>query len=108
MSQTELRNVFEGKVRRWDNGVPVHVFILPNDSLATKRFAWQVLGISPDAWNEIKTSSVANSQRTVIQELNSEIDMIRYVSLTSGAIGYINNSFMVNRNGIAQIIVITN
>lgn len=108
IKQHDLRNIFEGKQRRWETGIPVRVFILPPEHIATRFFAWQMLHIAPEAWNDIKNASVANSQRTAIQELQSELDMIRYISLTPGAIGYINNTFMVNKNGSIQIINIVN
>lgn len=108
LSKSQLRLIFEGKKIRWENGIPVRIFILPPDHIATKSFAWEILGLAPEAWKDIKTAAISNSQRNKFYEVATELDMIRYISSTNGSIGYINNKFMVNKNGNIKIVIISN
>jgi ABC-type phosphate transport system substrate-binding protein len=106
LRKSEVKNIFEGKVRRWSNGSPVVVFALPREHSAHQKFLWEILKMSPEAYEEIKKSSVSNSQRVPIRELESEFEMIRFVALTPGGIGYFNNNFISNKNGFIKIISI--
>jgi hypothetical protein len=76
------------RLKTWPNGVPVKVFVLPDDHVLHRRFANAVLGLYPyqlrRVWDRQLFSGTGQAPTTVA----SEEEMIRRVAATPGAVGY--------------------
>lgn len=89
MSLSEVRAIFSMRLRRWENGVAVSVFVLKSDSATHAEFCKSVLNVYPQqlqaAWDRIVYSGTGNPPTVV----NSEEEMRAVVASTPGAIGYV-------------------
>ncbi len=105
--EDEVRKAFSGRLKQWDSGELVVVFILPRDTLATRKFVLEVLGITPSAFEDLYESIRANQQRTQMRMVETDTQMIRSVASTTGAIGYVSTGLLINTgNGYVKIIPI--
>ncbi|GGC59576.1 hypothetical protein [Marinobacter halophilus] len=90
-----LSQVFAMQVRRWPNGVPIEVFMLPKNSEVHREFVLRRLKIQPHQldriWNRMLFTGTGKAP-TVVE---SEADMLEMVRTTPGAIGYVSVGFPV-------------
>lgn len=88
LSPVELSLIFWRKKLYWADGKRMHPLNLPTDHLLRRQFSQRILGSLPDAqtdyWNDQYFHG--NSPPHVV---NSQEAMLRYVSESSGAIGYV-------------------
>lgn len=95
-TKEEVKQAFLGKKKLWNNGLPVIIFVLPINHIATKLFAQNVLGItSISLFNMYDTMQDCHNK---IIEVLTEAKMIISVATTIGAIGYISNSIIIQDN----------
>jgi len=103
MSLSEVRAIFSMRLRRWENGVAVSVFVLKSDSAAHAEFCKTVLNVYPQqlqaSWDRIVYSGTGNPPTVV----NSEEEMRAIVANTPGAIGYVSG----DGNGLTGVKVVT-
>ncbi|HET8708484.1 MAG TPA: hypothetical protein VFM46_19405 [Pseudomonadales bacterium] len=103
MSLSEVRAIFSMRLRRWENGVAVSVFVLKSDSPTHVEFCKTVLNVYPQqlqaAWDRIVYSGTGNPPTVV----NSEEEMRAVVASTPGAIGYVSG----DGNGLAGVKAVT-
>lgn len=95
----EVVRAFTGKLKRWSTGEQVTVYILQRTHPATQRFTYDVLGISPSAFEDIHNEALANQQRLGSRMLTSESEMLRHVAATLGSVGYVSNAILINHGG---------
>jgi hypothetical protein len=104
-SKQEVVRAFTGKLKRWDAGDIVVVFVLPRTHAATRQFVYETLGITPSAFEDVVKEAQANQQRVQMRMLETENQMLRNVAFTIGSIGYVNNTLLVNQgSGYVKII----
>lgn len=84
-----LRGVFGMRVRAWPDGRPVRVFVLPDDNPVHQDFTKSALRMYPyqlrQNWDRLLYSGTGQPPIVV----NSEDEMLRRVTETPGAIGYV-------------------
>lgn len=97
-SRNEVVLAFTGKLKRWGSGDPVVVYVLPREHPATQRFVFDILGITPSALEAAIELDQSRAHPTLVR-VQSELQMYRAVATTVGAIGYVSNVLLVNRNG---------
>ena len=89
MTTNEARLYLTMRLKAWPNGVPVKVFVLPDEDPLHRRFANVVLGLYPyqlrRVWDRQLFSGTGQAPTTVA----SEAEMIRRVAATPGALGYV-------------------
>lgn len=92
ISLKEVRAIYSMRLRKWPDGVPVSVFVLPEGSEAHSEFCKNTLRIFPHqlkaAWERLVYSGTGAGPVVV----RSEQEMIEAVAATPGAIGYIEKS----------------
>lgn len=92
LSQYKLRTLFGMRLSSWPNGMPVHVFVLPDKHPLHRRFAKQLLEVFPHqlrrAWNNLIYSGLGQAPTVVA----TEQEMRDRVAATPGAVGYVNSS----------------
>jgi hypothetical protein len=83
------------KLRYWDSGHKVTLFLLPFDSSVHNTFVRDTLGINPRVFQQVIESNInigVGSYRFV----RSEYLMYDMVSKVPGAIGYVSNKLLIN------------
>ncbi len=99
-----LVQIFTLRTRYWPNGDPVQVFVLSRDSLYTRIFVKDYLGMSPQVYFDIISSEQASGRNSTPLELETSAELIFKVLSTPGAIGYADENLLYNNNGRLLII----
>ncbi|SDW23228.1 hypothetical protein [Nitrosomonas communis] len=101
LSRNSLRAIFGMRLRAWQDGSPIRVFVLPDEAPLHHLFAKEKLSIFPYqlrlAWDRLIFSGTGQAPFLV----NSEEEMHRRVGNTPGAIGYLKR---VNIDDSIQIV----
>lgn len=96
LSRDELALIFKYKKRYWENGRRIQAVNLPANNPLRRAFSTQILGHSPeeldDYWRDMYFHGVLPPY-----VLASDEAVIRFVSSTPGAIGYIANCLVDHR-----------
>ncbi|WP_350282517.1 hypothetical protein [Nitrosomonas sp.] len=95
LSKNLLRSIFGMRLRAWQNGLPVRVFVLPDDAPLHSVFTKQKLNLFPyqlrSAWDRMVYSGTGQAPFVV----HTEEEMRARIASTPGAIGYLSGS-MIN------------
>jgi ABC-type phosphate transport system substrate-binding protein len=85
----ELYGIFTLATRYWSTGERVRVVLLRETFQTHREFLWEFLGLSPSHYREIVNARVSSGRtmRPIIAD--NEASMIKTVSSTAGAIGYL-------------------
>ncbi|MBL8260427.1 MAG: hypothetical protein JNM60_11510 [Candidatus Competibacteraceae bacterium] len=93
-SQTSLGAIFGMRLRKWEDGSPIKVFVLPDDDLLHIEFSKYILHVFPyqlrAAWDRLVFSGTGEEPVKV----KSEKQMRELVGSTPGAIGYLRGSMI--------------
>lgn len=85
------KTIFGGRIRNWPNGLPVRVFVYNDRDNRHIKFCKEGIDVFPRelrrAWDRIVFSGLGEGPTTV----ESQEEMIKLVSTTEGAIGYVIN-----------------
>ncbi len=91
MTTSQLRRIYSIRQLRWANSTPIVVFVLPSQHIIHKNFSKNILNIFPykldRIWNKLTFSGLGVAP-TVVQ---SQEELLKAVSNTPGAIGYVDN-----------------
>ncbi len=92
LSRNLLRSIFSMRLRTWQDGPPIKVFVLPDDAPIHSLFAKQQLNIFPyqlrTIWDKFTFTGTGQAPLTV----QSEDEMYALITSTPGAIGYLSES----------------
>lgn len=103
ISRNNLSAIFKMKLRYWQDGSPITVFVLEDDDPAHKSFCKQILNVFPHqmrrSWNKLVFSGTGQAPILV----DNEDDMIERVSSTPGAVGYISNQDLTDDIKVLRI-----
>lgn len=87
-TQDHLREIFFVRITSWPNGLPIRVFVLPDQNPIHIRFTKEKLGVYPyqlrSAWDRMIYSGTGVPPTVV----DSEEEMRARIKATPGAIGY--------------------
>jgi ABC-type phosphate transport system substrate-binding protein len=94
LSKSALNAIFGMRLRRWEDGSPVKVYVLPDDHPLHVAFSKQVLRVFPyqlrNAWDRLVFSGTGEEP----VRMASEQQMRNVVGTTPGAIGYLSPSMV--------------
>lgn len=103
LSRNLLRSIFGMRLRTWQNGLPIRVFVLPDDAPLHSIFTKQKLNIFPyqlrSAWDRMVYSGTGQAPFIV----HTEEEMRARIASTPGAIGYLNGSMVDDSIQIIRI-----
>ncbi len=92
LSKNLLRSIFSMRLRTWQDGLPIRVFVLPDDAPLHSIFAKQKLNVFPyqlrSAWDRLVYSGTGQAPFVV----HSEEEMRARIATTPGAIGYLSGT----------------
>jgi hypothetical protein len=89
ITTNEARLYMTSRLKAWPNGVPVKVFVLPDDNPLHRRFVNSLLGLFPYQLRRVWDRQLFSGTGQVPATVASESEMIRRVSATPGALGYV-------------------
>lgn len=91
LTTKKLRDIFWGRDRKWENGTPIRVFVLPSSNPMTLEFFTQYLGVLPSTyWSNILKQSGDDVYLPTVSP--TEAALYHSVDCTPGSIGYISDS----------------
>ena len=94
LSRNALGAIFGMRLRKWNDGSPIRVFVLPDENPLHIAFSKYVLKVFPyqlrSAWDRLVFSGTG--EEPII--LKSEQQMRSVVGSTPGAIGYLSRSMI--------------
>lgn len=92
LTKERLSSIYLGRMRNWPDGQAIKVVMFSHFDSKQRKFCREVLSLSPryvrQAWNQLTYSGFSNGPIIV----SSEEEMIKMVSRTPGAIGYIDTT----------------
>lgn len=93
MNWKQVKSVFKGERLFWSDGIPVNV-VLPGNSLSySSDVASKIYGTNTAGMQKFWLSLVFQGRGKPPVFLNSEEEIIRYVSQNQGAIGFVTPAF---------------
>ncbi len=94
LSQSALSAIFGMRLRKWEDGSLIKVFVLPDEHPLHVAFSKYILRVFPyqlrNAWDRLVFSGTGEEPVKVV----SEQQMRARVSATPGAIGYLSDSMI--------------
>lgn len=91
VSRNGLSAIFRMRLRQWQDGSPITVFVLRDNNPLHQHFCKQVLNVFPHqmrrSWNKLVFSGTGQAPVTVA----SKEEMVDKIASTPGAIGYLSD-----------------
>ncbi len=83
-----LTRIYQGKVSRWHNDSKV-VPVMLRDGPTHEAFATDYLGTTPSRFRTYWKQAVFSGRGIPPKSFDSELELVKYVASTPGAIGYV-------------------
>ncbi len=88
ISKSELLDCYTGDMQKWDDGQRIYVFDLKTKT-DIKEIFYEFLGKSPSRMKSIWMKRLLSGEGDPPQSLKTEREMLKKVSETKGAVGFI-------------------
>jgi hypothetical protein len=89
LERDTLRSMFIMRLRRWDDGTPVRVFVLSDRDPAHREFSKKLLGVFPHQLRRSWDRTVFSGLGQAPTEVEDEAEMLKRVAETPGGVGYV-------------------
>ena len=89
ISKSELLDCYTGDMQKWDDGQRIYVFDLKTKT-DKKEIFYEFLGKSPSRMKSIWMKRLLSGEGDPPQSLKTEKEMLKKVSETNGAVGFVN------------------
>lgn len=86
----DVKNIYLGKMKVWDNGMKVQFVTLKDGDIA-ERFLKQYVKKNPSMFSKYWKKKVFTGGGKPPKAFSREKDLVKYVAETKGAIGYISS-----------------
>jgi ABC-type phosphate transport system substrate-binding protein len=103
ISKNGLGGIFKMRLRRWNDGSSVIVFVLKDNNNIHKQFSKQILQVFPHQMRRIWNRAVFSGSGQAPISLTSIEEMISKIASTPGAIGYLESSQIPENIRILEI-----
>ncbi len=101
VSKSELLDLYTGETSIWRDGEPVVVFDLKENGKTRKTF-YKFLGMASSRMKSIWLKRMLSGEADPPESLKSEEELLRKISTTQGAIGFLDRS---KPNGTVKILM---
>ena len=91
LSLNTARLMFSMQMPQWSDGVPVRVFVLPDDHQRHRDFAKNLLNLYPRQLRRVWDRQLYSGTGQPPETVSSEAEMRHKVAATPGAIGYLSS-----------------
>ena len=105
ISAYEVRGIFAGKIRHWSNGTNVHLYILPLDSMATRLFLLENIGMSISQFQDIISMNESVGKQNLYVLKLTEDDVLRTLQFDETGVGYVKDTSNLVR-GVKRVRII--
>ena len=103
ISQNGLGAIFKMRLRRWQDGVPVTVFVINDKSPLHQKFCKKILNVFPHQMRRVWDKAVFSGSGQAPIQLENAQAMLEKISSTPGAIGYLNASHLTDNVKIIEV-----
>jgi hypothetical protein len=124
IARNTLSAIFGMRLRAWENGTPIRVYVLPDNHAVHGMFCKQILGVFPHqyrtAWDRLVYSGTGQAPLEVANEeemrariagidgtravvVGSEEEMREKLAQNAGAIGYLSREMIDERVRVLQV-----
>lgn len=104
LTYTQIEDIFTLRSRKWGDGHPIKVFLLPREDARTLAFTSKYLNMTPARYFDIIESQESAGKGNISLTVSNEYEIIIKILTTPGSIGYASDSVIFN-NGDAILIV---
>ena len=104
LSYAEIEDIFTLRNKRWENGAPIKVYLLPRNDRRTREFTLKYLGMTPNRYYDMIEGKESLGKSNVTNVVETETDVIRKVITTPGSIGYASDIIVINFSGNLTIV----
>lgn len=98
-----LVSAFLGKTTVWPDSQPIHPVDLPTDSATRQRFSSEILRRSVSAVKSYWLHIVFSGRGIPPPELESDQEVVKYVSRVPGSIGYVSGTANVEGTKVVDV-----
>jgi hypothetical protein len=95
LSTTDIRNIYLMRYNRWPNGDKVVLFQMTEDTYLFRHFVRDILGMSVEEYNKKWNKMVNSGLGSEVRYVKTTDEMLRRVSSTRSAIGYIDSDNVI-------------
>jgi ABC-type phosphate transport system substrate-binding protein len=103
ISKNKLGAIFKMRLRHWQDGSPITVFVLEDENPLHRLFCKKILNVFPHqmrkSWNKLVFSGTGQAP----VQVTDQQDMIDKISSTPGAIGYLSGENINDKIRVLQI-----
>jgi ABC-type phosphate transport system substrate-binding protein len=103
ISRNGLSAIFKMRLRQWNDGSLVTVFVLPDDNQLHKKFSKQILNVFPHQLRRIWNKAVFSGSGQAPITLKNVKEMKERIANTPGSIGYLSADELNDRIKILEI-----
>mgnify|MGYP000889132267 CR=1 FL=1 len=105
LSYEQLKAIFTLQTQKWDDGTNIVVVMLPDDSVITKRFLSEHLGINVYRFRELVDAKIFSGKARPPRLVDSEREVFSTIIRSNGSIGFANGSIIIgdSKNGYKKI-----
>lgn len=103
VSKNTVRAIFGVRIRKWSDGSPITVFVLPDNDPLHERFSKTRLNIFPHQLRRAWDRQVYSGTGQAPTEVRNEQEMATRLRETPGSIGYLSNSRDMTELGVLEI-----
>lgn len=90
--------IYSLKIKYWEDGSRIKVFLLPFSNPTHQQFVRNTLGVNPIAFQQTVESS-NNKGTGAYRAVDSEYEMHRLVSLSPNSVGYVSDRVLLINSG---------
>ena len=105
LTKAEVKKLYAGKVGMWSNQTKVQLSVLNSDTEVVKKFFKQILGKSTTKFKKFWLKQTLAGYGTTPLSFRTAEEIIKFVSLNQGAIGFIPESEASNLEKCKQITI---
>ncbi len=102
LTEKEVKRIYLGKMKMWDNGLKV-IFVKSGNDQNSERFLKHFVKKNPGTYNKYWEKSVFTGGNNPPQEFKREQDLVQYVAETKGAVGYISSKLRTDSVKILSV-----
>lgn len=90
----------------WDDGTPVTIVLMKNNSFAHNWFLDNYLGIGKVSYDRRVSNAVSSGRAKAPTIARDNLEMIDIVARTPGAVGYVDGAIITGDEGVVEVRVV--
>ena len=102
LSKAQIKNIFLGKIRRWDNGQKI-IFAVLAEGEVHRHFIRNYTGKTQRQFKMFWKKLTFIGKGRMPQIFKTEVQMIEFINNTKGALGYVSSNIFINNSKVKNI-----